>query len=1362
MVLSRRTTAYTLILWLTIMLFGTLGITFALYVHAEKEVDRASDARYQSLLLADELRQSADDLTRMVRSYVVTGDPRYKQNYQDILAIRNGLLPRPPNYKNVYWDLTLVDNRPRDRFSGEKIALLDLMRKAQFSDAELRILSDAKAYSDQLSATEFAAMTLIETDNPISEAARQRALNLVFGDTYNQAKAQIMRPINLFYSQMEKRTTDAVNQAEQQAFKIRLLLIGVGLSLVYMLWRIQQTLNKTLGGTVDDVYRQIARIGSGDFTHTLSSSRGGVLAWLNETQSKLSHLQQAQQDAEAAQRKSEERYRALFDYAKVGINIFRGGSNNTFIDANPWLCQMLGYTHDEFIQLRPADVVVESEAEHIAPAIQSMEAKEIHSREWILRRKDGSTFFVDVIGTTTPDGTILTISLDISERKLANEKLRRSEEDLSITLQSIGDAVIATDAAGLITRMNPTAERMTGWTLAQANGLPLCDVFQIINADTRESLDNPVQKVMEQGQVVGLANHTVLIARDGTEYQIADSAAPIRDSAGSIMGVVLVFSDVTEKYKAEEALREKEWLLSESQRIANIGSWSVDLEKNKITWSDETYRIYGVSPETFEPTRESFISLIHPEDLDHMLQSMVLVGGGLPIIEEFRIITPSGDIRYLSGHSEFLAARLSSSGRIVGTVQDITARKKADERFHNIFRLIPNALTLQTMEGVLLDCSNTFCEMSGYTREEVLSQDVRALNLWVNPEQRIMFRELLLRDGQIDNFEFQLRRRDDSVRTMQISARQITLDSGPMMLSAAHDISDRKKAELDLQESAFHTQAILDNMFDGVVTINIKGVIESINKAACSIFGYRQEEVIGHNITALMPPYFKDKHNSYLQHHQHTLDTPVTNTLREVEGLRKNGSVFPMSLSISKVMRDKGITFVGVIRDISQQRQDEEEIHHLAFYDALTNLPNRRLLFDRLQQAILTSSRTDQHGALMFLDLDHFKQLNDTLGHDIGDILLQQVADRLQACVREGDSVARMGGDEFVILIESLSTNPNEAATQTELIADKILAALGGPYTLREHAYVITPSIGIVVFLHQTETMDELLKKADVAMYQAKTVGRNNARFFDPAMQAAVSMRLKLETDMHRALEQHEFILHYQLQVDADSVPTGVEALVRWNHGKDDMIFPGEFIPLAEETGMILPLGQWVLETACAQLTEWAKSPKTAHLTMAVNVSVSQFAQPDFVSNVNNALRKTGANPHLLKLELTESMLLNDIDSVIIKMFQIKATGVSFSLDDFGTGYSSLTYLKRLPIDQLKIDKSFVRDLLTDPNDATIARTIVALGHSLNLKIIAEGVETAEQRDLLHDMGCDAYQGYYFAWPVLAEDLPRVIKNIPA
>ena len=575
------------------------------------------------------------------------------------------------------------------------------------------------------------------------------------------------------------------------------------------------------------------------------------------------------------------------------------------------------------------------------------------------------------------------------------------------------------------------------------------------------------------------------------------------------------------------------------------------------------------------------------------------------------------------------------------------------------------------------------------------------------------------------------------------------------------DITERKQTALILQESEQHTKAILDNMLDGVITINANGLIDSFNKAASHIFGYVAEEVLGRNVSILMPEPHKNLHDNYLKQYFDTGEEHILGKQREVTGQHKDGHSFPMSLSTSKILRNGETVFIGLVRDITEQRHANEEINRLAFYDPLTNLPNRRLLFDRLKQAMHTSKRTSQHGALMFLDLDYFKQLNDTLGHDAGDELLQQVAIRLQACVREGDSVARMGGDEFVILLEALSAVPNEAAAQAELIAQKILASLGQAYRLRKNSYVITPSIGIVTFFQQNESMEELLKKADVAMYQAKAAGRNAARFFDYSMQAAAAVRLSLEKSLRRALTEQEFTLHYQLQVNAQGMPIGAEALVRWRHGKHGSVSPTAFIPLAEETGMILPLGQWVLETACEQLVSWAKKANTQQWTMAVNVSALQFSHPDFVKNVDKALLKTGANPHLLKLELTESMLLNDIDDVIVKMFEIKALGVTFALDDFGTGYSSLSYLKRLPLDQLKIDQSFVRDLMTDPNDAVIARTIVALGHSLGIKVMAEGVETLEQRNSLAEMGCDAYQGFYFASPVAITGLRTAVSKMP-
>jgi diguanylate cyclase (GGDEF)-like protein len=402
---------------------------------------------------------------------------------------------------------------------------------------------------------------------------------------------------------------------------------------------------------------------------------------------------------------------------------------------------------------------------------------------------------------------------------------------------------------------------------------------------------------------------------------------------------------------------------------------------------------------------------------------------------------------------------------------------------------------------------------------------------------------------------------------------------------------------------------------------------------------------------------------------------------------------------------------------------------------------------------MLTSARTEQHGALMFLDLDHFKQLNDSLGHDIGDELLKQVSRRILECVREGDSVARLGGDEFVILLEALSEQPSEAATQAESVASKVMSALGKPYQLRHHEYSSTPSIGIVIFMQDHETMDELLKKADAAMYQAKSAGRNTIRFFDPIMQEAAATRSALERDLRAGLAQGEFLLLYQMQVNHHGETVGAEALIRWNSNTRGLVSPGEFIPLAEEIGFIIPLGQWVLETGCQQLVAWSGDPRTAEWKLAVNVSALQFAQPNFVENLVAILEKTGVNPKRLKLEITESMLVTDIDMFVEKMNAIRGRGVGFSLDDFGTGYSSLTYLKRLPIYQLKIDQSFVKHLQVDLNDAVIARTIVKLGQSLGLEVIAEGVETAEQLEILLSYGCDAFQGYYFSRPEPADVL---------
>ncbi|WP_138516507.1 EAL domain-containing protein [Rhodoferax bucti] len=467
------------------------------------------------------------------------------------------------------------------------------------------------------------------------------------------------------------------------------------------------------------------------------------------------------------------------------------------------------------------------------------------------------------------------------------------------------------------------------------------------------------------------------------------------------------------------------------------------------------------------------------------------------------------------------------------------------------------------------------------------------------------------------------------------------------------------------------------------------------------------------------------------------------------QGLHSHEREFPNGHVIEITERatpDGGV--VIVYQDVTRLRRASAEIEQLAFFDPLTNLPNRRLLADRLQQAIAATLRTERHGALLFLDLDHFKTLNDTLGHDVGDLLLQQVAARVKNCVREADTVARLGGDEFVVMLLDLSADPGEAARQTQLVGDNVLRSLNQPYDLKGKQYNSSASIGVALFGDGKQSAAELLKQADIAMYQVKNSGRNALCFFDPGMLAAIESRANLENDLRHGLAERQFELFYQLQVTDTGLPVGAEALIRWHHPSKGLVAPGEFIGLAEDTGLIVPMGLWVLEEACRQLVAWRADPRTAALQLSVNVSARQFRHSEFVDQVRQVLRHSGAPAHLLKLELTESLVLDNVDDTVVKMHALKQLGVRFSMDDFGTGHSSLAYLTRLPLDQLKIDQSFVRNIGVQATDSMIIQTIIGMGNNLGLEVLAEGVETEAQRDFLARHGCHRCQGYLFGKPV--------------
>ncbi|MBT3069042.1 EAL domain-containing protein [Rhodoferax sp. U11-2br] len=563
--------------------------------------------------------------------------------------------------------------------------------------------------------------------------------------------------------------------------------------------------------------------------------------------------------------------------------------------------------------------------------------------------------------------------------------------------------------------------------------------------------------------------------------------------------------------------------------------------------------------------------------------------------------------------------------------------------------------------------------------------------------------------------------------------------------------------EMALRDSDARLQSIFEATPDALLISDEHGIITMVNQQVTPLLGYAMAELLGKPIEDLVPMPSRAAHHRLREGFGADTQTPPRALRKTIKALRKDGSECHVEVSLSRIETNKGLFFASALRDISERQAADEIIRKLAFYDQLTGLPNRTLLVDRLKQVIAAGHRHGTFGAMLFIDLDHFKTLNDTLGHDVGDLQLQQVAGRVVGCVRDSDTVARVGGDEFAVILAGLGQSEVEAVKDIELVSAKILAVLSLPYQLGEVTHTGSASIGATMFLGQAASIDDLMRQADLAMYRAKDMGRNGVHFFDPTMETVMINRVAMEKDLRSAVSAGQFELHYQAQVMALGRVTGAEVLVRWRHPTRGMVSPADFIPLAEETGVILQLGQWVLETTCCQLAKWQNCSGLADLVLAVNVSALQLAQPDFVRQVMLVVERAGINPKHLKLELTESLLVGNVDDIIEKMGVLKSQGIGFSMDDFGTGYSSLSYLGRLPLDQLKIDRSFVSEVLTNTNSAGIAKTIITLAQGLGLSVIAEGVETDAQRAFLASAGCYAYQGYFFSRPLMVEDFEALV-----
>ncbi len=687
-------------------------------------------------------------------------------------------------------------------------------------------------------------------------------------------------------------------------------------------------------------------------------------------------------------------------------------------------------------------------------------------------------------------------------------------------------------------------------------------------------------------------------------------------------------------------------------------------------------------------------------------------------------------------------------------------------RYVNFYDLAPVGYCTVTEEGLIRESNLTTSTLLNVPRSELIKQSITRFIF--NDDQDSYYkhrRKLIDADGPL-SVELRLLKRDGAPFWAHLEVAKVKEgEGGSEMRLVIKDITERKNVEECLRASEAQYRSLAEWTPESII-IHGEGKMLFVNPAAIKMLGATcASDLVGKPILDLIHPDFRKIVSQRLDKNA---KPGGKSPMQEQKLFKRDGSVIDVEVQGMRVNFNGKPAVHAAMRDITERKHSEELVRQLAYYDPLTGLVNRLLFNNQVTQATLASKRTGHHGALLLLDLDNFKSINDTYGHGAGDLLLIEVARRLKSCVREVDAVGRLGGDEFVVLLKDLAQDEVTAKAQAVVLAEKIRGLLGAPYVLTLAAdadrapqvieHHCTASLGVALFLGTGVSREDCIKRADIAMYRAKNSGRNTVCFFNSLMQVEQTNNVIFEEDMRKAVFDKQFRLYYQAQVKSKSEVTGVEALLRWQHPTRGWVSPAELIATAEKTGLILPLGLWVLETACTQLAVWANQAATANLTMAVNVTARQFQQGDFVEQVIAVLERTGANPLLLKLELTESVLVTDVESVIVKMNLLKAKGISFSLDDFGTGYSSLSDLKRLPLSQLKIAQELVRDILIDPNDMGIARMVIALADSMGLTAIAEGVETEAQRDFLEMLGCTRYQGFLFCSPVPIEAFEAFMK----
>lgn len=846
----------------------------------------------------------------------------------------------------------------------------------------------------------------------------------------------------------------------------------------------------------------------------------------------------------------------------------------------------------------------------------------------------------------------------------------------------------------------------------------------------------------------------VMVSRDKLQPGMIDLLEPVAFSLLGFLALREWSSDVLKRkiVAAEHASEEK---LRQLANVVPVGILRVDLHGNCYYANEYCSKITGFT--VSEHLGQGWLQALHPEDRKRFEQEWrrAAVSGGV-YGSEHRCVRPDGTVIWVMGQ---VTAELGSDGEIVGyirSITDITARRESEDalreseqRFRKVFASMPAMASISRLsDGHFLNINDTFLSVGGFSREEVIGRTSSELNLWIDPDNRATMMQKVQKSGSVAGLDWKLRIKSGEIRDVLGSFEVVQLGREECLLVIGQDITDRKRAELRMQKLS----SALEQTADAIMITDRDGIIEYVNRAFVTTTGYSVEEALGKRPNILN----SSKHGAefYREFWNTILAGKVYSDV--FINKKKDGSLYYEEKTITPLKDGNGVVthFVSTGHDITERMQTQERLQFLAHHDVLTGLPNRSLFIDHLKQSLAYARWHNRLVAVLFFDIDRFKNINDTLGHDVGDQLLQAIARRLAGCLRERDTVARFGGDEFVIVLNDIA-----ASSDVGLLAKKILDTMRPPFLVNDVTLHATASIGISLFPGDGEDSGSLLSKADTAMYRAKDMGRNQYQFYSTEMGARAFERLAMENSLRLALERNEFVLHFQPQVDArHGRIVGVEALLRWQHPDIGLVSPLEFIPLLEETGLIIPVGEWVLHTACEQLGLWQRSGWN-HLRMAVNLSSIQFGSPDLLRVITKILDAKQFRADRLELEITESILMRGDGATAAMLESLNEMGVRLGLDDFGTGYSSLSYLRRFPIDTLKIDRSFVRNIPADAEDSAITHAIIVMGQSLELELIAEGVETKIQADYLQSLGCHLMQGYLFSRPLPPAEVTQLLAS---